>query len=55
MDGATGLANLVTAFGQFTEWFSGMAGTLLGNALFLIPLAIFCFGAVIGLVHRVIK
>lgn len=48
-------ANLLTAYGQFTDWFSDMAGTLLGNPLFLIPLAVFCFGAVIGLVHRVIK
>lgn len=49
------LSNLVTAYGQFTTWFSGMATTLLAEPLFLIPLAIFCFGAVIGLVHRVIK
>ncbi len=49
------LSSLVTAYGQFTTWFGEMAGTLLGNPLFLIPLAIFCFGAVIGLVHRVIR
>lgn len=49
------LANLTAAYTQFTTWFGEMATTLLGNSLFLIPLAIFCFGAVIGLVHRVIR
>ncbi len=49
------MANLVTAYDQILAWFSGMATTLLAQPLFLIPLAIFCFGAVIGLVHRVIR
>lgn len=47
--------NLLTAYDTIGDWFSTMATTLLGQPLFLIPLAIFCFGAVIGLVHRVIR
>lgn len=49
------LAALVTVYTQFTSWFGDMAANFLKSPLFLIPLAIFCFGAVIGLVHRVVR
>lgn len=46
---------LTEAFSQVTAWMTSMIATITGNALFLLPVAIFAAGAVIGLCYRLIR
>lgn len=48
------LATLGTAYTQILQWFKDFAETMLSTPLFLIPVAIFCIGACIGLVKRLV-
>lgn len=51
---ATSLDTLTTVFSWFLERWESMAGTLLTTPLFLISVGVFCIGACIGLVKRIL-
>lgn len=53
-DASTGLTILGELFTQFTTWMGNIVTTMTGNAIFLLPLGIFCVGAAIGLAKRII-
>lgn len=48
------LSTLTTAFEWVLGNFTDFAAQMLTTPLFLIPIAIFCVGAVIGLVRRLV-
>lgn len=50
----TGLETLSSAFEWIIDGFSDFASDMLSTPLFLIPVAIFCAGACIGLVKRLV-
>lgn len=55
MEGAaTGLGSVGTVFTQFGTWIGNLVGVIADEPLLLIPVGIFCFGAVIGLAKRLI-
>lgn len=54
MDVTTSLDTLGTAFAWILERFTAFSSQMLSTPLFLIPLAIFCVGACIGLVRRLV-
>lgn len=54
LDAGTSLATLTEAFTWLTSNFKEMASTMLSTPLFLIPVAVFCAGACIGLVKRLV-
>lgn len=55
MEGAAGgLSSVVTVFTQFGSWIGDLVEVIVGTPLLLIPVGIFCFGAVIGLAKRLI-
>ncbi len=54
MEGATGMENLTTAFQWVTTQMGGMVEVILGQAIFLLPVAIYAAGAAIGLCGRLI-
>jgi len=53
------LGNAFTTLGQAVTWllglFTDMGTTLLENPIFLVSMAIFVIGAIIGLVFRAVK
>ncbi len=51
---ATGLETLTNAFAWILANFKDFAANMLTTPLFLIPIAIFCVGACIGLVKRLV-
>lgn len=51
---ATSLDTLTTAFNWLLQNFKEFAESMLSTPLFLIPIAIFCVGACIGLVKRLV-
>lgn len=51
---ATGLETLTSAFAWILSNFKDFAANMLTTPLFLIPVAIFCVGACIGLVKRLV-
>lgn len=48
------LTTLTTAFDWVVDGFQDFAEAMLSTPLFLIPVAIFCAGACIGLVKRLV-
>lgn len=55
MEGANnGMESLSTLFTTFTGWMGDLVSTIVGQPLLLIPVGIFCVGAVIGLAKRLI-
>jgi len=48
------LTTLTTAFDWVVDGFTEFASAMLSTPLFLIPVAIFCAGACIGLVKRLV-
>lgn len=50
------MASLGTLFTQFTTWMGTLITTMTaeGNEIMLLPIGIFCVGAVIGLASRLI-
>ena len=54
MDATTGLEALATIFTQIMTWMSSLVTTIVSTPLLLIPVGIFCVGAVIGLAKRLI-
>ena len=54
MDVTTGLEALATIFTQIMTWMSSLVTTIVSTPLLLIPVGIFCVGAVIGLAKRLI-
>ena len=54
LEGATGLEALATIFTQIMTWMSSLVTTIVSTPLLLIPVGIFCVGAVIGLAKRLI-
>ena len=50
----TGLETLTKAFSWILANFKDFAASMLTTPLFLIPVAIFCVGACIGLVKRLV-
>lgn len=50
----TGLETLTSAFSWILTNFQNFASSMLSTPLFLIPVAIFCVGACIGLVKRLV-
>lgn len=55
MDGTTtALSGVGTVFSQFGTWVGNLVGVIVDEPLLLIPVGIFCFGAVIGLAKRLI-
>lgn len=50
----TGLETLSSAFDWIVTGFTSFASAMLSTPLFLIPVAIFCAGACIGLVKRLV-
>lgn len=50
----TGLETLTNAFAWILANFKDFAANMLSTPLFLIPVAIFCVGACIGLVKRLV-
>lgn len=50
----TGLEALGTVFTQFTTWMTSLVSTISTSPLLLLPVGIFCVGAVIGLASRLI-
>lgn len=50
----TGLETLTNAFAWILANFKDFAANMLTTPLFLIPIAIFCVGACIGLVKRLV-
>lgn len=51
---ATSLDTLTQAFSWILDNFKAFAENMLSTPLFLIPVAIFCVGACIGLVKRLV-
>lgn len=51
---ATSLDTLTQAFAWILDNFKAFAENMLSTPLFLIPVAIFCVGACIGLVKRLV-
>lgn len=51
---STGLEALATIFTQIMSWMSSLVTTIVNTPLLLIPVGIFCVGAVIGLAKRLI-
>lgn len=51
---ATPMDNLTTAFSWVTTQMSSMVSVILGQPIFLLPVAIFAAGAAIGLCSRLI-
>lgn len=52
--GTSAMSSLVTLFTQFMTWMSELIEIVISNPLFLLPVGIFCVGAAIGLVGRLI-
>lgn len=50
----TMIATLGSLFTQFTTWMGTIATTIASNELMLLPFAIFCVGASIGLIKRLL-
>lgn len=53
-EASAGLTILGELFTQFTTWMGNIVTTMTSNAIFLLPLGIFCVGAAIGLAKRII-
>ena len=51
---ATIPAALTAVFTQFTTWMTSLVGTISSEPILLLPIGIFCVGAVIGLASRLI-
>lgn len=51
---STGLEALGTIFTQFMTWIGSLVTTIVNTPLLLLPVGIFCVGAVIGLANRLI-
>lgn len=54
MGETTGMEALATIFTQIMTWMSSLVTTIVSTPLLLIPVGIFCVGAVIGLAKRLI-
>lgn len=54
MEGSSMLSTLTEAFTWVLNNFTAFAEEMLSTPLFLIPIAIFCVGACIGLVRRLV-
>lgn len=54
MSTPTVLESLGALFTQFTTWMGNIVTTISSNQLLLLPIAIFCVGAAIGLAQRII-
>ena len=54
MEGGTGLEALGTIFTQVMTWVGELVKTISSTPLLLLPVGIFCIGAVIGLAGRLI-
>lgn len=54
LEGSTGLEALATIFTQIMTWMSALVTTIVSTPLLLIPVGVFCVGAVIGLAKRLI-
>lgn len=52
---ATGLSTLGTAFSQITDWMGDMVSVISSDPLYMLSLAIFAVGAIIGLGYRLIR
>lgn len=50
----TMIQTLGSLFTQFTTWMGNIATTIASNELMLLPFAIFCVGASIGLIKRLL-
>lgn len=50
----TGMEALQTIFSQFMTWMGTLVNTIVSTPLLLIPVGVFCVGAVIGLAKRLI-
>lgn len=48
------MSSVGTVFSQLGTWVGDLVGVITGEPLLLIPVGIFCFGAVIGLAKRLI-
>ena len=48
------MTNLGVVFTQITTWMGSIVSTITSDPLYLIPVGIFCVGAVIGLASRLI-
>ena len=49
------LTTLGTAFSQITTWMGSIVSTITADALYMVALAIWVVGAVIGLGYRLIR
>lgn len=54
MGETTGLEALATIFTQIMTWMTSLVNTIVSTPLLLIPVGVFCVGAVIGLAKRLI-
>lgn len=54
MDATTGMEALGTIFTQIMTWMGNLVTTIVSTPLLLIPVGVFCVGAVIGLAKRLI-
>lgn len=54
MEGNTGMESLATLFTTFTGWMGDLVDVIIAQPLLLLPVGIFCVGAVIGLAGRLI-
>lgn len=52
--GVSGLEALGTIFTQLMSWITSLVSTIASSPLLLLPVGIFCAGAVIGLAGRLI-
>lgn len=50
----TGMEALATIFTQIMSWMTALVNTIVSTPLLLIPVGVFCVGAVIGLAKRLI-
>ena len=53
-EATTGLEALATIFTQVMAWMTSLVNTIVATPILLIPVGIFCVGAVIGLAKRLI-
>ena len=54
MEPVSSMTNLGVVFTQITTWMGSIVSTITSDPLYLIPVGIFCVGAVIGLASRLI-
>lgn len=54
MEGNTAMTSLGTLFTTFTGWMGDLVEVIVAQPILLLPVGIFCVGAVIGLASRLI-